>query len=369
MPNTVLRWFKTIDYPSYVIFFVTSRCNAACKMCFYKENMDSNKAKEELTVDEYDKISRKIETINILGISGGEPFLRKDLSEIVKVIYTNCSPLVLDLPTNGYLTDSVLRNVEDIAKSCTDMIVDIQLSIDGPEEIHDQIRGVEGGFKKVKETYKGLIELKKNYKNLRVKACVVYSHYNQDHIEELFKVLTEEFMELDRVLFSVVHGSVSNDEAWDFEWENYFEICERMRKRSTVKNIFDLHSTFTIALRIAKNDLLKNLLKSKDMYRKCDAGRKVIVINENGKVFPCEPLWSEVGDLRTNGYDIGKVLKSEQMKEFQRKIKDNKCNCHWGLPMSNTILYSPSYYPRILVEMAKITARSIFKRKESLDVL
>lgn len=359
MPSKILRWVRTLNYPSYIVFFVTSRCNASCKMCFYKENMDSNKAKEELTIDEYEKISKKIKLINILGISGGEPFLRNDLSEIVKVLYRNCSPLVMDLPTNAYFVEKILRQTAEIAGYCKDMVVDIQLSIDGPEKVHNEIRGLKDGFSRVKETYKGLVALKNKYKNLRIKACVVYSHYNQEHIEELFNVLDRDFKELDRVVFSVVHGSVSNVEALEFDWDRYFKICDRIRDTSIVESIKDFHSIFTIALRIAKNEFLKKILITKDMYKRCGVGKKVIVINENGKVFPCEPLWAEIGDLRNNGYDIGQVLGSDEMKEFQKKIKKERCTCHWGLPMSNSIIYSPKYYPKILIEAFRIIGRSM----------
>jgi len=363
MPNKFFRWFKSINYPSYFVFFVTAKCNANCKMCFYMDNMiKSRGAENELTVEEYEKISRNIKLINILGISGGEPFMRNDLSEIIKVIYKNCSPLVVDLPTNGFFTESIIKQTEEIVKHCGNMIVDLQLSIDGPEKIHNEIRGVKDGFGKLKKTYEGLVALKRKYKNLKVKACVVYSHYNQDYIEELFDILERDFKDLDRVVFSVVHGSVSNKEAFAFDWDKYFKICERIRKKAVVKNILDFHSLFTVALRMVKNDFLKEVLIKKDMYKKCGAGKKVIVVNETGSVFPCEPLWFPVGFLRKNNYDIDRILNSTEMKEFNKKIIKEKCTCHWGLPMSNTLIYEPKYYFTIISEMFKIAKRSILHK-------
>ncbi len=360
--NKLLRWVRTINYPSYVIFFVTAKCNANCKMCFYKDNMaKAYQKEEELSVEEYEKISKRIKLINILGISGGEPFLRKDLADIVKVIYKNCSPLVVDLPTNGYYVKDILRQSEEIAKYCKDMVVDVQLSMDGPEEIHNEIRGLKDGFSRVRETYKGLIALRKKYNNLKVKACVVYSHYNQDSIEELFDILGRDFKDLDRVVFSVVHGSVSNTEAFSFDWNRYFKICDRIRHGSTVKSIGDFHSIFTIALRMVKNDFLKEVLRTKDMYRKCGTGKRVIVVNETGAVFPCEPLWHSIGELRNNNYDMGQILNSKEIKNFYRKIVKEKCNCHWGLPLSNTLIYKPRYYPKILFEMFRVIKRSFAK--------
>lgn len=363
MINKFSRWFNTLNYPSYVIFFVTARCNADCKMCFYKENMiKSTGGDNELTINEYEKISKNIKLINILGISGGEPFLRKDLADIIKVFYKNCSPLVIDLPTNGFWTQEILKQAEEVLKYCKDMVLDVQLSIDGPEKIHNEIRGLKDGFKRVSETYKGLVDLKKRYKNLRVKGCVVYSSYNQEYIEELFDIFDKDFKELDRIVFSVVHGSVRNEEAFRFDWDRYFQICDRIRNKAVVKSIKDFHSVFTIALRIVKNDFLKEILRTKDMYKKCGAGKRVIVVNETGKVFPCEPLWYSVGELRENDYNLGEILNSNEMREFRKRIHKERCNCHWGLPMSNALIYKPGYYPRILFETLKIITRSISHR-------
>lgn len=358
MPRLLTRLLKTGRWPSYVIFFVTARCNASCKMCFYKENMDSNAAKDELTLDEYEKISRQIPLINVLGISGGEPFLRQDLHQIVEILYRHCSPAVVDLPTNGFFPDKVVPQVEKIACACPDMVVDIQLSLDGPPEVHDNIRGLKDGFKRVRETYRALVPLKNRYRNFRLKACVVYSAYNQDYMEPLFDILENEFPAFDRIVFSVAHGSVCNAEAMRFDWGKYFRLCDRMRSIARARRITDVHSIFTMALRVAKNDLLKDILERKDMHKICRAGQAVIVINETGAVFPCEPLWQPVGQLRANGYDLKQVLFSEEMKRFRRQINQEACTCHWGLPMSNTIMLSPRYYPKILAEMARIAWRS-----------
>jgi len=364
MLNKIARWFQTLNYPSYVVFFVTAKCNANCKMCFYKDNMAESAKVGELSVEEYDKITKKIKLINVLGISGGEPFMRNDLSEIIKVVYKNCRPLVVDLPTNGFFTESVLRQAEDIAKNCPDMTVDLQISIDGPEKIHNEIRGLKDGFTRMRETYRGLVALKNKYKNLKVKACIVYSHYNEDYVEGLFDILGKDFKDLDRIVFSVVHGSVSNTEAFEFNWNKYFSICDKIGNNYTAGSTRDFHSIFTVALRMAKNDFLKKVLITKDMYKNCQAGKRVVIVGETGRVFPCEPLWQTVGDLRANSYDINQIINSEEMKKFNEKICSEKCNCHWGLAMSNALLYKPAYYPKIVSKMIKIYFKSLFSKRK-----
>lgn len=362
MKNFLKRVIYSGRWPSYTIFFVTARCNAKCKMCFYKENMDSNTAKDELTLKEYDEISRKIPFINVLGISGGEPFLRRDLHQIIQIIYENCRPLVVDLPTNGYFPETIIEQVEKVVSACPQMTVDLQLSIDGPPEVHDAIRGLKNGYARMRQTYLGLLPLRKKYRNFKLKACVVFSHYNQDHMRELFAILERDFSGFDRMVLSVVHGSVTNREALNLDWEKYFAFCQEFRNSAYVKP-GDWHSLFTIALRIAKNDFLKKVLRDRDMSRFCRAGQGVIVVNETGKVFPCEPLWETVGDLRQNGYDLNAILRSKEMRTFQEKIKTTCCTCHWGLPMSNTIMFSPQYYPKLIYEMGRIAVRSLQTRK------
>ncbi len=356
------RLLEAWGKPSYVVFFVTSRCNAACPMCLYQSNMRKNSGQKELTVEEYDRITRRLGRFPVLGISGGEPFLRHDLVDIVSVIYKNSSPLVVDLPTNGFLTDAVLTQTESMARRCPQMSIDLQLSIDGPEAVHNKIRGVSDGFKRLRATYVGLIALRQKYRNLRVKACVVFSQYNEDHMPELFRVLDEDFPELDRVVLSVVHGRVSDPVAADIHWQKYFDVCDSQRKDMVLRNRFDLHSLFTMALRFVKNDFLRGLLKTKDMHRYCRAGKSVVVIDELGKVFGCEHLWQEVGGLRECGYDIGKILNAEPMRAFQRQIREKRCTCHWGLPMSNTLLYSPRHYPAVAAEMLRLLWRGYRKR-------
>lgn len=361
MASKVLRLLKSIGdrRPTYHIFFVTARCNAKCPMCFYMDNMENSTGRQaELTLEEYEKISRGIPSINILGISGGEPFMRKDLAEIVKIFYRNCKPIVVDLPTNASYTENVVRQVEDMAANCPDLTIDVQLSLDGPQDVHDKIRGIPDGFDKVHETYRALLPVRARHPNLKLKACVVYSHYNQDRMEELFEVLHRDYAELDRIVFSVAHGSVWEEDSLDLDWARYFKLCGEL-EGSTRISTTDFHSVFTFALRQVKNHVLRKNLREGDFYRHCQAGQRVIVVGETGQVYPCEPLWESVGDLRENGYDLEGVLQSEEMRRFQEQIIEKKCNCHWGLPMSNNLLSSPGWYPRILASMAKVLARNI----------
>ena len=99
----------------YVIFFVTNKCNSKCKHCFYWRNLNSNK--NELTLEEIDKITKNSGKIQVLLLSGGEPFLRKDLFEIISLFIKNAGVKVISIPTNAILTKEIKEQTERLIKN------------------------------------------------------------------------------------------------------------------------------------------------------------------------------------------------------------------------------------------------------------
>jgi len=116
---------------------LTYNCNLKCKMCpFWKRtNKDLNTEKEKA-------ILRQIYESGVCAIAfeGGEPLLRKDLSEILA--FSRSLPLQTSLVTNGVLLES---KIDEIAQYINGAIY---VSLDGLEKTHDSIRGVSGCFKK-----------------------------------------------------------------------------------------------------------------------------------------------------------------------------------------------------------------------------
>ena len=90
--------------------FVTSVCNARCAHCFYPINAGKN----ELTFDEIDRLTRTLPPIRLLLIGGGEPFLRRDLSEVVRLYFDRTKFFTCSIPTNGFGPDEITRAAETI---------------------------------------------------------------------------------------------------------------------------------------------------------------------------------------------------------------------------------------------------------------
>src|ERR1041385_6827043 len=81
-----------------VILFVTSRCNAFCQTCFYHEELNQP---GDMTFAQIEKVSRTMPPITDLWLSGGEPTLRRDLSEVIDLFVANNGVNRIIIPTNG----------------------------------------------------------------------------------------------------------------------------------------------------------------------------------------------------------------------------------------------------------------------------
>src|SRR3989338_1704469 len=152
------------SYQPYIIFFVTSKCNMKCKHCFYWEDLGT--CKNELSLEEIENISCSLPNLFFLRITGGEPFLREDLYEIIKQFHKNSSIRRIGINTNGSLTDEIIETTEQIVGNLKDLIVDIGISIDNLNEKHDKMRSHAGAFAKAMNTYDALTKIREENTNL-----------------------------------------------------------------------------------------------------------------------------------------------------------------------------------------------------------
>jgi MoaA/NifB/PqqE/SkfB family radical SAM enzyme len=139
-----------VPRPSWCTWLVTYRCNARCGMC------DSWRMKPgaELGVDGAARIFGQLGPLDVVRLTGGEPFLRDDLLALAEVVQSASRPLVLHLTTNGSLTDRVIDFVERFsARRRLWMLV----SLDGLAEEHDRSRGAEVTFARALSTIRALV--------------------------------------------------------------------------------------------------------------------------------------------------------------------------------------------------------------------
>jgi MoaA/NifB/PqqE/SkfB family radical SAM enzyme len=160
---------------------VTNSCNSRCSTCRIH-----TKDTPEMTLDEYDRVFRSLgKSPYWVTISGGEPFLRKDISEILRKVVDYCRPRIITLATNGILTDRIVNEIDKIAGNSPRLRLIVNVSIDGIGDEHDQIRNVKDGYRKAVETFHGLKQL--NAPNLAVGIHTVISNFNVHNFNAIWK--------------------------------------------------------------------------------------------------------------------------------------------------------------------------------------
>jgi MoaA/NifB/PqqE/SkfB family radical SAM enzyme len=124
-----------VPRPSWCTYLVSYRCNARCKMC------DSWRMKpgDEMSVDDAARVFAKIGPLDVVRLTGGEPFLRSDLAELARVIFDASNPLVLHVTTNGSLADEVWRFTQALDDRRARLA--FMVSFDGDVAVHDESRG------------------------------------------------------------------------------------------------------------------------------------------------------------------------------------------------------------------------------------
>jgi len=328
--------------PKTLMFFVTNRCNAKCKHCFYWKNINRG---EEISLEEIKKIIKSLKhRLSTLAITGGEPFLRDDLVEICKAFCEVNETKKINLPTNGFLTDKIYDTVKEIVEKCDAEIL-VNISLDGTKEIHDDIRNVDGLFDKAIATAKKL----KTIPKLRVSFLTTISDQNFKNIEKLREFTKDIGLTHG---FQFVRGSNSNVYNIDKEILSDFDP-----KEASLPSIGDMEKLNQLIDNFSDNNMLSKLnklnrnyaihmLKNKNKILKCYSGKIDGVIYPNGDVSMCE-LTKPFANLKDYNYNFYKLWNSNEAKKRREQIKNCFCThtCH--------ILNSMAYNDKALIDLIK----------------
>ncbi|MDP6627593.1 MAG: radical SAM protein, partial [Methanopyri archaeon] len=339
----VVRTF-TARRPTYVVLFVTGRCNSRCRMCFNWQLAEDAGMREELTVEEYEQIAKSLGHVQQLTLSGGEPSLRDDLVDIVRAFYRRNRIPQVTYPTNGLMPERIQRQVRELCESCPRTVFKMSVSIDGIGELHDNIRGLPGSFEKALHTYDLLDELRHEYPNMTLSSCTTFSALNQDVIEDVLAYKASR-MDLDAKGLTLERGDVRDPATLQFSRERYRELLPRIAELTRDLKSEPESWAFRSLYRLTSERTLARLDQAR-RSEPCVAGRRGIVITDIGDVLPCEPLNVSLGNLRDNGYDVMRVLGSEKAQEVLRSISAGECTCTWECAILSSLVFSPREYPR-----------------------
>ena len=144
-----------VPRPHAAHFILTYKCNLKCEACPSWEVRDHN----DLSLEEWLRVFEQLKSLDVVKVLGGEPLVRKDIVEILTGIREIIDPYMMQLTTNGMMTQRTV----DVVKAVAWPGLQLRISVDGLEDTHDAMRGVKGSWKKVTRTVREIGALKKEY--------------------------------------------------------------------------------------------------------------------------------------------------------------------------------------------------------------
>lgn len=331
--------------PTALIFFVTSRCNAKCAHCFYWDEI--NKKPDEMTLDEIGKIARSLRHPIYLSLTGGEPFLRQDITEICSIFQKENNCKNIGIASNGFLSDKIVGTCKKILDMVALDSLSVQISIDGLESTHNEIRGVKDGFQKAFQTVRMLSDLSKQAQNFSVAVSITIQQKNISEIIQVIEILSP--LEIP-VKFALVRGQdfgtyalpkdVSNDinpkEGENAPVLDIVSLEELFEKISEINSSPGYH--FWSVRQQEKIRLSLKMMKEKVKQLPCYAAKIDGVLYANGDVALCE-LTKPIGNIKDFNYDFAEIWQSEEANRYRKKIRN--CFCIHGCNMTTSIMFDP----------------------------
>ncbi|MBI2658452.1 radical SAM protein [Candidatus Woesearchaeota archaeon] len=348
---------KKNQLPSYFILYPTSRCNMTCSHCFYHDSL--NKKFSELTLEEIDKMTKTMDPLLHLVVTGGEPYVRGDIDRIVKIFYDNTRVPIVSIPSNGFFKERMINQITNMMEWCPELVLNQQISIDGLHEEHEKIRGIKGCFDRAIGTIMALKELQKKYDRINIGTITTFTSQNQNNFIDVIKGIYE-IAKPDNIAINLVRGNPKEKVNLNLDMNLYREAVKFRddlfySKKMTGQRRFKGNKLATAA-RIILNEQIQRIYQTNQYQMPCYSGNLSGVMYPEGDVYPCEILGSshKMGNIRDYGLDFRKLWLSQKSMDEVKFIRGTNCFCTHECFNTVNILFNPKFYPKIISIASKI---------------
>lgn len=343
--------------PLYLIFFITSRCNMRCKHCFFWKEI--NKL-NELSLKEIEIISKTVDPLLFLRLTGGEPFLRDDVPEIVNLFYKNASLRNLGINTNGFFTEKIINNVKRILSQC-DIALEVCVSIDDLPKQHDDNRGVKLAFEHAIKTVRELNSLKENHTNLMTTIVLTVNSKNQGRLNQVFEII--KIAEPDFICANFIRGSSKEPKLKSINTRCYLDFVDLIKPYNSIHS-HGLYLSKSVMDKVISSIIHKIFTTNKYQGMECVASDKIAVLYPNGDVCPCEILQNKIGNLKEFNFNFKRLWSSKKRYELKEDIIKRKCFCTHECFLSSSLLLNPKNLFLLFFRSIKSKFRKNVRMKE-----
>ena len=354
--------------PITLTFSVTGMCQSGCKTCYIGQEFKKRPneiRRAQLRLEEIEKFFASLGEIYFLNISGGEPFLRNDLPEIIKLAMRYLRPHIIHIPTNAFLPEKIetmTRNILKIMNTRNHTIpLTVKPSIDGVAEKHDEIRGFPENFERAMKTYEDLKELR-NYPNFTVGIHTVISNFNVDDFKKIYQELIQ--LEPDSYITEIAEERVelgTIGEGITPTHEKYSQAIDYLRNEMITNKASGV-AKVAQAFRYEYYALVKSILLERTQVIPCFAGILSAQISPDGDVWPCCIRGDSMGNLREYGYNFRSVWINGHAANIRKSIKNKECYCPLANASYTNMLVSYRTMAAILKNMGLRKMRGYLKK-------
>ncbi|MCI2068508.1 MAG: radical SAM protein [Bacilli bacterium] len=315
---------------------VTYRCNARCTMCNrYKA---PSLPEEEISLDTIRKLPRMYFT----NVTGGEPFIRTDLKDIIRELYKKSDRIVIS--TNGFFTDRIIALCKEFPR------VGIRISIEGLEKTNNEIRGLPDGFNRGYATLKELVDMK----HPDVGFGMTVQDKNAPDLVPLYQESEKLGMEfatasLHNSFYFVEAKNIIHDRL--MVAQNFENLINELLNSKSPKKWF----------RAYFNHGLINYIFGQKRLLQCDMSFDTFFIDPYGDVMPCNGTKDKevMGNLNKQSWD--EIWSSKQADAVRRKVRCCDRNC-WMIGSVSPAMHKYFYKPFFWVIKHKFLR--FFKKKK-----
>lgn len=271
-------------FPKTAFIAITSRCNSRCKMCnFWKQKGN------DLPISVLSKLPSSLKSIDI---TGGEPLLRKDLPQIVKVIKKSCPMARILITSNGLLPQEVKKSVPDLLK--IDKNIAFRISLDGWGKTHDLIRGVPNAFRKAQQT---LLVLKR----FGIKDLGIIYTLLKDNVADLEKIVSFAKKENLEISINLVFDSEIYFGGGHVNLRPTFQ--ETKKALTLVKNFYKKKISIKSLAKVWFYHKLINFSQTSKRPIPCGAGNDFFYLDSRANVYFCHFKNWNIGNLKDQSFD------------------------------------------------------------------
>lgn len=326
--------------PEAITLFLTHRCNLRCKMCgqWGESGVTKDKSQDALRHElSFAEVKKLVSDISLfkpnITLFGGEPLLYPNCVELIRYIKEKRMHCLMI--TNG----SLLKNTaEEIIRAGLD---ELNVSLDGGQELHNQIRGMSGVFEKITDGLKMVDQFKKKYGKLKplINLQCTITKYNYEHLEQLIQVARDvnansltyhNLIFLGRDLIEKQRIYDRQLECSSKDWEGFVfapgidpeKLYAKMQQILSGKYPFGVDFYPNLSRKGLKEYYNNPSYLPSEYPKRCLSPWVVAYVFPDGQVKPCLNCSYEFGNLKNARFEH--IWNSEKAVRFRNLLKKNQ---------------------------------------------